>query len=1750
MTKAYFSLAASDFNQDWSNTGQITANDDWSGVPSIIGYLGDDTSTTVADRNAATITRDFTTQNVIANQTGTTIINGGIAEFQLANPTIALQGSGTADNPNLVLYLDATGRKDVTLAFDVRDIDANDNAVQQIAVQYRTSPTGAWINLPAGYIADATAGPGLAQPVTHLVVTLPGDANGAATLEVRIMTSNAGGNDEWVGIDNIHVGSSATTVIVDHPGSFAITDSSVVEGNAGTTPISFTVSREAGSNVAATVHYQVNLPGGAAGASAGDFSSPVLSGDLSFGANELSKTITLQVVGDTANEANESFSITLSAPTNGAAIADGTGAGTIVNDDAFVSAGAPFINEIHYDNAGTDSGESIEIAGPAGIDLSGWSLALYDGNGGKVYNTRALAGLVPNQDDGYGTLSFAYGTNGIQNGSPDGIALVDPSGRVVQFLSYEGAITAVDGPAAGTTSTDIGVAEDSGTAAGFSLRLAGSGASYDDFTWQTAQPNSFGAVNLGQNFIAGNATGLVSVTDAQVVEGDNGTSQLVFTVHRAGGLDQIAGADWFLNLTGSADQADLGAGQPLSGHVDFGIGVSKVTISIGVAGDTVGEGNESLNLLLANPTGNIAITDGAGAGTILNDDPIALTIMEIQGAAHKSPYEGQPVATTGIVTAVALNGFYLQDPHGDGNAATSDAIFVFTGTAPTVAIGDGVGVSGIVNEFLPSNDASNLTTTEINAPIVTIQSHGNALPAAVLIGADGVLPPSQAIEDDGFAVFDPQSDGLDFYESLEGMLVTVEAPVAVGNTSSFGETWVVASGGAGASGMNGRDGITLSPGDYNPERIQIQSSSLFPGYTPDHSQGDRLSDVTGILSYSHNSYEVLVSQPVTTTLDVTLGQETTSLAGDRNHLTIASYNVENLDLGDGAGKYDILASNIIYNLAAPGIIGLQEVQDADGPGAGADLSGVKTAQALIDAIKAIGGPNYVYIEVAPSTPNSSGGEPNGNIRPGFLYNADRLTYVDGSAHIIDDPAFAGSRKPLVGDFLFNGQKIELINVHFTSRLGSDSLEGAQQPPADAGDGSRTAQGQAVAAYVNNALATDPSLKLGVVGDFNGFYFEGGVGAIEGTGVMTDLHRLLAPEERYSYFFDGNAQAIDHIIVSPGLLTGAAFDAVHLNAEFGNNPNRPTDHDPIVARFTIQHPNEAPTGVALDHAAVDENRPAGTLVGTASASDPDGDVLTWSLADDAGGRFAIDPATGAITTTQPFDHEAVSGYTVTVRATDPAGLAVDKAFSIAVGDVNEAPTGLAIDHAAVDENQPAGTAVGTMSAADPEGQALTWTLADDAGGRFAIDPVTGAVTIAGALDYEAAHGYQIVARATDAGGLSTDQAFAIAIGDVNEAPTSVALDHAAVDENRPAGTLVGTASGSDPEGRALTWSLADDAGGRFAIDPATGRISTTQVFDFETASGYAIIVRATDAGGLTADKGFDIAIGDVNEAPTARPDAVAVNEDATSANLWSTLLANDSDPDAGTQLSIASVDTTGMLGHVLFDAATQSLRYVADNDAFDALPVGATRTDSFRYTIDDGHGLVSSETVTVTVTGIADGVMLTGGNGNSVLTGTGGEDILIGGNGNDILSGLDGHDLLAGGNGNDSLYGGAGNDGLFGGNGNDNLIGGDGKDLLAGGNGNDVTTGGAGADLFLFARGGGNDTITDFNTAVDRLLLADGISVKSWSVGDVNHDGIADLTIAFSNGGGQAVLLGVGDMSAVHADTAGAALVASLSHGFA
>ena len=199
-------LLTSYLTQNWSNPALITADNNWSAVPSIQGFRGDNLTTGIGvDPRTILADGSGTPISVLANRTNTNLTTGGVGEFHLANPVVALQGSVTADVPQLVLYLDATSVSGVMVSFTLRDIDGSaNNAAQQVAVQYRVGG-GAWANVPGGYVADATAGPGLAGLETPVSVVLPAAADDQSNVQVRILTTNAAGFDEWVGIDDIAV---------------------------------------------------------------------------------------------------------------------------------------------------------------------------------------------------------------------------------------------------------------------------------------------------------------------------------------------------------------------------------------------------------------------------------------------------------------------------------------------------------------------------------------------------------------------------------------------------------------------------------------------------------------------------------------------------------------------------------------------------------------------------------------------------------------------------------------------------------------------------------------------------------------------------------------------------------------------------------------------------------------------------------------------------------------------------------------------------------------------------------------------------------------------------------------------------------------------------------------------------------------------------------------------------------------------------------------------------------------------------------------------------------------------------------------------------------------------------------------------------------------------------------------------------------------------------------------------------------
>ncbi|MGB5952821.1 MAG: hypothetical protein WBG57_09980, partial [Ornithinimicrobium sp.] len=311
-----------------------------------------------------------------------------------------------------------------------------------------------------------------------------------------------------------------------------------------------------------------------------------------------------------------------------------------------------FINELHYDNASTDTGEFIEVAGAAGTDLTGWSVVLYNGSNNTQYDSDPLSGtLGDDTGTGFGFATISYPTNGIQNGAPDGVALLDASGGVVQFLSYEGAFSTAAGQ-----STDIGVSESGNDVAGLSLQLTGTGDSYGDFVWASPAAQTPGDVNNDQVFLASGDPVPPTVDCEPSIEATAG----------AGATSPVSATDTDSGIDALAITSDAVDGITLEGSTaptDLG---TAATATLTVAGRTA-VGTYQVEITATSDVGaqavcTIAVTVSEPLETIL--------ISSVQGSGTASPLQGQEIQVEAVVTSLitdddVLAGFYVQEEGAD-----------------------------------------------------------------------------------------------------------------------------------------------------------------------------------------------------------------------------------------------------------------------------------------------------------------------------------------------------------------------------------------------------------------------------------------------------------------------------------------------------------------------------------------------------------------------------------------------------------------------------------------------------------------------------------------------------------------------------------------------------------------------------------------------------------------------------------------------------------------------------------------------------------------------------------------------------------------------------------------------------------------------------------------------------------------------------------------------------------------------------
>ncbi|UOR11619.1 chitobiase/beta-hexosaminidase C-terminal domain-containing protein [Halobacillus amylolyticus] len=559
-------------------------------------------------------------------------------------------------------------------------------------------------------------------------------------------------------------------------------------------------------------------------------------------------------------------------------------------------------------------------------------------------------------------------------------------------------------------------------------------------------------------------------------------------------------------------------------------------------------------------------------------------IHDIQGASHTSPYEGNVVEDVeGVVTKLdGTNGFYMQSLQPDDNVATSEGIYVYDRSG-TVKVGDHVEVAGEVTEWREEGyyDAEDLLTTQISASEVNVLADGIELPDPIVLGVDRQQP-TEVIENDGMESFDAKEDGLDFYESLEGMLIgiedaTVAAPVKYEELAVYGKA-------SEDQKFTRAEGLLITPDDYNPERLLIDVDGL----GIDAVTGDYFNEmITGVVSYDYSNFKIRPTGEFPDLMDGGTEREVTELESSNQKLTVASYNVENFSAASDPEKAARLGEALVKNLNGPDIVGLTEVQDNNGPTDDGTVAADESYQAVIKAIEAAGGPSYKFASIAP-VDKMDGGQPGGNIRVGFLYNPERVSLTDkpkgdavtavevnkdgltlnpGRVAPMDD-AFNDSRKPLAAEFKFNGEKVIVIVNHFNSKGGDGALFGAEHPVVLGSEAQRVQQAEVVNDFVEEIDEEVKRENVVVLGDLNDFTFSDPVQTLAGDD-LTNMIEELPTEDRYSYIYQGNSQVLDHILVSDHLKKDTKIDAVHINADFSEASGRASDHDPILAQIHVK-----------------------------------------------------------------------------------------------------------------------------------------------------------------------------------------------------------------------------------------------------------------------------------------------------------------------------------------------------------------------------------------------------------------------------------------------------------------------------------------------------------------------------------------------------------------------------------------------------
>lgn len=896
--------------------------------------------------------------------------------------------------------------------------------------------------------------------------------------------------------------------------------------------------------------------------------------------------------------------------------------------------------------------------GTTSIPLNGWSIQYTSATGtGNFGSSATLITELPNVSLGAGQYLLIQEASTANVGSPlpapfvtdaTPIAMAAGAGKVALVntttpLGCNGSSTSACTPAALATIVDLvgygnanffeGVAAPTLSNTTAALRdndgcvdtdnnSADFSSSTPPVSPGTPTPRNFNSQLKNCN---GTTTPTLSVSSVSTDEGNSGTKTATFTVSLSAAAGTGGVSYNLATQDGTATIAD-------NDYVSLSLvgesipeGSQSKTYNVTINGDTIVEPNETFLVKATNITGTTNTT-AQGTGTITNDDVTITPIPVIQGDDMASSFVGTTVTTTGVVTGrrslgANNNGFYIQDPNGDGDLNTSDAILVFTGsTVPAVAVGNVVRVTGTVTEFEAADTdepdgvapADPRTATELTNATTVVTSIGNpnSLPAALSSTALNIFNP------------DATSRGAEL-EKYEFMRISVDSLTVSEPTNNFGEFWGVEPPHARpfrSAGIERGDPIpaaddgpyagTPPPSpprfDGNLERIMVDSGAGLVGTGSTRrpqvqvTVGTVVTGIVGPLDYAFDNYRIVLDSNITPGTSGGIQAAVPAPARTDGEFTIASANLENFGISNGSafnGRLNKASLAIRNVMGTPDVIGVIEVFD------------LASLQQLANKVNAdVNNPSAVNYQAYLEEGITGGSGDFANDQDiGFLVNTARVTVIGTPVQVFQGKTFTygtsvatlHDRPPyvLTVDVPQVGLpplRVTVIHNHTKSLIASDS---PRPRPSGGTEGGRNREKRRLQAEdIADLVELHKNDNLVVMGDLNAFEFNDGLGDIVGTikGApvppaevvepstdrwsyqLTNSLHLLAPEQRYSLIFEGNAQSLDHILVNDNMLARQTrFAYGRYNADFSESfaadstrPERLSDHDAAVAYFSL------------------------------------------------------------------------------------------------------------------------------------------------------------------------------------------------------------------------------------------------------------------------------------------------------------------------------------------------------------------------------------------------------------------------------------------------------------------------------------------------------------------------------------------------------------------------------------------------------